>query len=289
MKIKIFQINPERGDGVYLLSRCYDSVRKDYGGVPAEAYDCVFEEEFIPGAWTSAQHFLEELYNKYKSKDSPLAKAARPICVSDVVRFIDPAEDGFVYYYCDTIGFTKIEFDESKVEGANTPGKYKSKVESLVSRGWIEGLVRVVGDGDSSIGGIACKIGTCAFWFDPEEGEYETLEAYFQSHSIEDMIGKIVETIISFSEDETNAEEAEYYIDFLEENLFRGSAVERIHLDINYLRKRYGVSDETARVIDAGMRWAYTEMSYSVTRSKLIRALLAGYPLSEIELYALTV
>ena len=109
MKIAIYQINSDRDNeriafvGLNSLERYRGS--KD---ICPEIYDKVYEAE-VDG--TS----LEDVYEKFNI-DKPDDYKARSLSVSDVVEVIesDSVEPGF--YFCDSIGFEKIDFDPDKAE-----------------------------------------------------------------------------------------------------------------------------------------------------------------------------
>ena len=109
MKIAIYQINSDRDSeriafvGLHSLER-----RRGSKDICPEIYDKVYEAE-VDG--TSLEDVYEK-FNIYKPDDYK----ARSLSVSDVVEIIesDSVDPGF--YFCDSIGFEKIDFDPDKAE-----------------------------------------------------------------------------------------------------------------------------------------------------------------------------
>lgn len=109
MKIAIYQINSDR-DSERIAFVGLNSLERRRGSkdICPEIYDKVYEAE-VDG--TS----LEDVYEKFNI-DKPDDYKARSLSVSDVVEVIesDSVEPGF--YFCDSIGFEKIDFDPDKAE-----------------------------------------------------------------------------------------------------------------------------------------------------------------------------
>ena len=109
MKIAIYQINSDR-DSERIAFVGLNSLERYRGSkdICPEIYDKVYEAE-VDG--TS----LEDVYEKFNI-DKPDDYKARSLSVSDVVEVIesDSVEPGF--YFCDSIGFEKIDFDPDKTE-----------------------------------------------------------------------------------------------------------------------------------------------------------------------------
>ena len=108
MKIKIYQINMERDDegcafmGIDFLNRKLGLNHPDSG-----IYEQVFDGE-IDGKSP------EDVFAKF-NWDNPENYRGRSLSVSDVVEIIDGAEVEPGFYFCDSIGFKKVEFDTSRV------------------------------------------------------------------------------------------------------------------------------------------------------------------------------
>ena len=108
MKIKIYQINMDRDNGSYSFTNYENTIRRTGGGIRSSIYDCVFDGDV-------ACKGLEEIYEKFNI-DSPPGFKGHSLSVSDIVEIAesDSVEKG--YYFCDSIGFKKIDFEPEKAE-----------------------------------------------------------------------------------------------------------------------------------------------------------------------------
>ena len=108
MKIKIYQINMDRDNGSYSFTNYENTIRRTGGDIRSGIYDCVFDGEV-------ACKGLEEVYEKFNI-DSPPGFKGHSLSVSDIVEIAesDSVEKG--YYFCDSIGFKKIDFEPEKAE-----------------------------------------------------------------------------------------------------------------------------------------------------------------------------
>lgn len=100
MKIKLYQINLDRDtDRVAFDSLTYV---QSHGGIKRSLYDLTFDGEITGDG-------IERTFEVFNA-EIPDGYTGRSMSVSDVVEVIesDEVEPGF--YYCDTIGFGKIEF-----------------------------------------------------------------------------------------------------------------------------------------------------------------------------------
>lgn len=119
MKIAIYQIDAARDmEGVLFMG--LDTHKKVVGSadIDASIYTKVFEDDI------TAQD-LEDVYHIF-NLEKPDCYVGRSLSVSDVVEVIrgtDEVESGF--YFCDTIGFSKVLFDASRAA-------------ALPDRAWIE-------------------------------------------------------------------------------------------------------------------------------------------------------
>ena len=101
MKIKIFQIDHEKDkNGVKFMHT--DRLEKLQGTTDIDA--SLYKEVFS-GEVDAAD--LEDVYSMFNCEGHPLHRG-HSMSISDVVK----TEDGA--YFCDLVGFTKIDFDESK-------------------------------------------------------------------------------------------------------------------------------------------------------------------------------
>ena len=109
MNIKIYQIDTNRdnvGAKFQSLNRLKDNK------VDASLYNEVFKGNVESNS-------LEEVFRKFNTDGHPLHRG-HSLSVSDVVKLeenTDNLEAGF--YYCDSIGFAKVDFDESLVHKQN--------------------------------------------------------------------------------------------------------------------------------------------------------------------------
>jgi hypothetical protein len=106
MRIKIFQIDHEKDkNGVKFME--LDRLEKLQGttNIDASLYKEVFDAEVD-------EEDLEDVYTRFITRWHPLFRG-HSMSISDVVK----TEDGA--YFCDLVGFKKIDFDESKTTKPN--------------------------------------------------------------------------------------------------------------------------------------------------------------------------
>ena len=138
MEIRIYQINSDRDtDGYKFMGM--DWVKKHWGeqGVDSEIYDKVYEGT-IDGS------SLEDVFCTFNFS-RPVGFKGHSLSVSDVVEVIQSSETEPGFYFCDSIGFQKVEFDTSRV-----PDKEETIRVLLLEPGK---LARVA-DIDSSLEGL---------------------------------------------------------------------------------------------------------------------------------------
>jgi hypothetical protein len=133
MKIKTFQIDSKKDEkNVGFLS--YETMMKAYGRVNSSIYKQTFDGN------VDAEN-LETVFTILNCHQPP-AYQGHSMSVSDVVAVVD--DNGTKYYFCDSIGFKEIVFDESQcapLEGNMAvivePGKqpYAAKVRDNL-RAW---------------------------------------------------------------------------------------------------------------------------------------------------------
>ena len=99
MRIKIYQINPDRDKNLvkFLQYKHLDNFQ-DTKDINAYIYDEVYNGEVDSDN-------LEEIFRQFNTEGHPLHRG-HSLSVSDVVVTKDGA------YYCDSIGFQKVDFDE---------------------------------------------------------------------------------------------------------------------------------------------------------------------------------
>ena len=138
MEIRIYQINSDRDtDGYKFMGM--DWVKKHWGeqGVDSEIYDKVYEGT-IDGS------SLEDVFCTFNFS-RPVGFKGHSLSVSDIVEVIQSSKTEPGFYFCDSIGFQKVEFDTSRV-----PDKEETIRVVLLEPGK---LARVA-DIDSSLEGL---------------------------------------------------------------------------------------------------------------------------------------
>lgn len=103
MRVKIYQVNNDRdANGVKFQSM--DRLEKVQGStqIDSSAYDEVFNAEMEFSG-------LEQLYTTFNTTGHPLHRG-HSMSVSDVVVTDEGA------FFCDSVGFAKVDFDESKTQ-----------------------------------------------------------------------------------------------------------------------------------------------------------------------------
>ena len=106
MKIRIYQIKMEPKN-CGLIFRSYNQLmaRTD-PEIPVSAYEKVFDG-------TVEAHSLEEIFYIFNMVH-PKGYQGRSLSVSDVVELVSETESAF--FFCDTVGFKKIDFPVEKME-----------------------------------------------------------------------------------------------------------------------------------------------------------------------------
>ena len=138
MEIKIYQINSDRdADGYKFMGM--DWVKKHWGeqGVDSEIYDKVYEGT-INGST------LEDVFCTFNF-ERPAGFKGHSLSVSDIVEVIQSTDTEPGFYFCDSIGFQKVEFDTSRV-----PDKEETIRVVLLE----PGKLAKVADIDSSLEGL---------------------------------------------------------------------------------------------------------------------------------------
>ena len=103
MRIKIYQINPDRDKNNVKFHNLKNAQRfQGKADIDPSIYDEVFNGEVDSDN-------LEEIFRKFNTEGHPLHRG-HSLSVSDVVVTKDGA------YYCDSIGFQKVDFDESLIQ-----------------------------------------------------------------------------------------------------------------------------------------------------------------------------
>ena len=120
MDITIYQIDPDRDQNGVLFG-ALDQLEKWQGSpeVDAGIYGKVFEGEI------DAKD-LEEIYEIF-NLDKPDGYHGRSLSVSDVVAVRDPDSKKIDYFFCDSIGFKKVDFDASRAYES-----FKAKIKVVI-------------------------------------------------------------------------------------------------------------------------------------------------------------
>lgn len=107
MKIEIYQINADR-DKNNLMYRGSKTAFKAAPAVDSAIYDKVYEGD-------PECRDLEDVYIMFNGL-LPDGYRARSLSVSDIVRVTGRPEEENGFWYCDDIGFTKVDFDPEKAQ-----------------------------------------------------------------------------------------------------------------------------------------------------------------------------
>lgn len=174
MRIKVYQIDAEKDS----KSLSYENYRKamSHGGVDPAIYKCVFHGDIEGTA-------LDDVYDAFNTFDHPYIGTYQgySLSVSDVVEVTaeqqeeSPVEPGC--YFCDSIGWRKIEFDSTQCAEMNgirvlmlLPGKAPvetrvvnelSHWQKAVSRSREDSLIEVTapfGDGVLTVSNEEAKL-----------------------------------------------------------------------------------------------------------------------------------
>lgn len=145
MKIKIYQINMGRDDNRVAFVK-YEHISRFTGtqDIDSSIYDCVFDSDVNCNN-------LEDVYNMF-NLDQPEDYTGRSMSVSDVVEVVESESVDLGFYYCDSVGFKKIDFEPEKAKTLKEkrtitvvllePGKL-ARVTEIGTR--LEDLQKVVG------------------------------------------------------------------------------------------------------------------------------------------------
>lgn len=150
MKIKIYQINRERDrNTVKFLHYEHLDNFQETKDINASIYDEVFSGDVDCGN-------LEDVYRQFNTDGHPLHRG-HSLSVSDIVVTDSGA------YYCDTVGFQKVDFDESLtqkpenllkivyVEPHRPPFEAEVGDDIRSLQRAVGGLIELVGNGDGTM------------------------------------------------------------------------------------------------------------------------------------------
>lgn len=103
MKLRIYQINGKRDP--FAMYMGYSRMN---GSIDPENYDLVFEGEL------KNRRTLEGVFRHFTDRKNPRPRGMHSLSVSDVVEFVEPCgKTPAGFYFCDSIGFKRIDFDET--------------------------------------------------------------------------------------------------------------------------------------------------------------------------------
>ncbi len=109
MKIRIYQIDMGR-DEKRVAFQGLDTLEMFQGTdqINSSIYDCVFSGDVDCNG-------LEDVFQKFNT-DHPMGYKGRSLSVSDIVEVIEADNIKQGFYFCDIIGFSKVDFDPEKAE-----------------------------------------------------------------------------------------------------------------------------------------------------------------------------
>lgn len=154
MNIKIYQINYER-DKNHVKFLHYEHLDnfQDTKDINASIYDEVFSGNVDCSG-------LEDVFQKFNTEGHPLHRG-HSLSVSDIVTTKDGA------YYCDSVGFQKVDFDESLTQKSDNlmrivyvephRSPYISEIEHKLEseQKAVGGLIEIIGNDDGTL--IVCN------------------------------------------------------------------------------------------------------------------------------------
>ena len=108
MKIKIYQIDNEKDDDSLSFLNYENTVKKAGEKIRSEIYGCVYDGDVDCAG-------LEEVYKMFNI-DCPSEFTGHSLSVSDIVEVAESDNDECGFYFCDSIGFKKVDFDPQKAE-----------------------------------------------------------------------------------------------------------------------------------------------------------------------------
>lgn len=110
MKIKLYQIDPDRDKNCVSFLDLLGTMQRNDGDIDSDIYDVVFEGEVDCTD-------LEEVYRLF-NLTRPEGFKGRAMSVSDIVE-VDEADGELEpgLYFCDNMGFKAVEFEEEKDGG----------------------------------------------------------------------------------------------------------------------------------------------------------------------------
>lgn len=108
LQVKLYQVNPYRDENNVSFMR-YDRLpllQNGSASINSSVYDKVFDGK------VNARD-LEEIYRIF-NLDHPEDYTGRSLSVSDIIEVIDPEDESIGFYFCDWIGFQRVDFEPEK-------------------------------------------------------------------------------------------------------------------------------------------------------------------------------
>ncbi len=125
MSVTIYQIDSRRDKNkVKFMGHSYLEKLQDTPNVDSSIYNKIYESN-------DTYYSLEEIYEQF-NVNHPSDYRGHSLSISDVVEVSDnpEIEDGF--YYCDTFGFTKIEFNKEEAQRMNAEQAKEMYAEGMI-------------------------------------------------------------------------------------------------------------------------------------------------------------
>lgn len=107
MRVKLFQIAPEKNDGMIMFMGYEFTMKK--GGIREDTYELLFDGELDVKR-------LDDIFYVFNC-EHPEGYRGRSMSVSDVVW-----AEGLGTFFCDNVGYEQIQFDQSKCHWRNFNG-----------------------------------------------------------------------------------------------------------------------------------------------------------------------
>ena len=109
MKIKIYQIDSNKDNGKLKFLNYECTIKRTRGMIASDSYSCVYIGEVECKG-------LEDVYRKF-NVDKPDSFKGHSMSVSDIVEVVESDEIESGFYFCDSIGFKKVDFEFKKTKG----------------------------------------------------------------------------------------------------------------------------------------------------------------------------
>lgn len=125
MKVTIYQINSDR-DINNMLFQAYDRLEKFQGSseVDSKIYDKIYEKDV-------SCESLEAVYQMFNT-DRPSDFKGHSLSVSDVVKVAESEKVADGFYFCDSFGFKKIDFNSDKCQVSDKINNQSAKLKVLL-------------------------------------------------------------------------------------------------------------------------------------------------------------